>query len=139
MKIETRTEFNTSDKHKIDYFLKEYNENKTKGFFGEELVPLQITAYEDNEVIGGIEGFSYLGTLDIKTVVMKENFRGKGLGTKLMEALEKEGRKRNCKRIVLDTFSFQAPGFYEKLGYSEFGKYSHSDSEIERFYYIKEL
>ena len=34
-----------------------------------------------------------------------------------MQAVEKEAKTRNCRQIVLETHDFQAPGFYQKLGF----------------------
>lgn len=35
----------------------------------------------------------------------------------LMRAVEKEAKSRGCQQIVVETHDFQAPGFYQKLGF----------------------
>ena len=53
---------------------------------------------------------------------MKDDQRGGGLGTKLLAAAEAVIRRRGCDRVALSTHSFQAPGFYARLGYTECGR-----------------
>ncbi|HKV45926.1 MAG TPA: GNAT family N-acetyltransferase [bacterium] len=59
--------------------------------------------------------------VDIRLLWVREDFRGAGLGSKLMHAVEHEAIRRGCHIATLETHSFQAPGFYEKLGYEKIG------------------
>ena len=43
---------------------------------------------------------------------------GKALGKALLQAAESEAVRRGCEQVVLLTHSFQAPKFYERLGYN---------------------
>lgn len=54
---------------------------------------------------------------------MNESGRGKDIGTRIMLAAEDEAIKRGCIGSTLDTFSFQALGFYEKLGIPLLARY----------------
>jgi ribosomal protein S18 acetylase RimI-like enzyme len=56
-----------------------------------------------------------------------------------MKKAEEIAANRGCLGIRLDTFSFQAPGFYEKLGYRIFGRLANHPKGHERIYYFKEL
>lgn len=73
---------------------------------------------EAGRIVAGISGDSWGGVLEIRQLWVEESRRSEGLGTKLLEAAEQEGRRRGCDQVVLMTFSFQAPGFYAKHGYS---------------------
>ncbi len=59
--------------------------------------------------------------MEVDQIWVDETVRGEGLGRRIMEAAEAEAILRGCTRVMLDTFSFQAPEFYEKLGYVTFG------------------
>lgn len=98
-----------------------FNERAT-GLPGWELKPFAaLLRDEDRNTIGGAIGSSYYGWLAIDLLWLPESLRGTGLGRQIMELTEKEARARGCTGIRLDTFSFQARGFYEKCGFSVFG------------------
>jgi GNAT superfamily N-acetyltransferase len=68
-------------------------------------------------IVAGICGNTWGGTCELRQFWVEESQRKRGIGTKLLRAAEQEARRRNCSQIVLMTFSFQAPGFYEKHGF----------------------
>ena len=72
--------------------------------------------------IGGLWGRSYYDWLFVELLFVPETLRGQDIGTELMRRAEAVARERNCAGIWLDTFEFQARGFYEKLGFSLFGQ-----------------
>ena len=84
--------------------------------------PVTISLREKGKIVGGIVGEIFFGWMFVHLFWIDDKFRGKGFGTRLLDAAEKEARKRGVKNVYLDTFSFQAPGFYKKLGYREFGR-----------------
>ena len=53
---------------------------------------------------------------------LPQNVRGQSQGERLLLAVEQEARTRGCKRAVVETSSFQAPGFYKRHGFEEFGQ-----------------
>ena len=69
------------------------------------------------EVIAGFSGHTWGGCCELSHVWVHERHRGRGLGTTLLQVAEAEARRRSCAQVVLLTHSFQAPGFYERLGY----------------------
>jgi predicted N-acetyltransferase YhbS len=87
-----------------------------------ETFALLLRDPDSNEVIGGLYGKVSYQWLLIDLVSVPESMRGRGIGERLMRMAEDIAQKKNCTGIWLETFSFQAPGFYQKLGYSEFGR-----------------
>jgi GNAT superfamily N-acetyltransferase len=74
------------------------------------------------ELLGGLVGLGFWNGLFIDLVWVDEPARGRGIGSALMRAAESEARKRGWQVCFLSTWTFQAPGFYRKLGYEPFGK-----------------
>ena len=75
-----------------------------------------------DEVVGGLLGSIWGGVLHVRILWVSEALRGRGLGRRLVEEAERRGVERGCRHVFLDTFSFQAPGFYAKLGYRAYAK-----------------
>jgi ribosomal protein S18 acetylase RimI-like enzyme len=99
--------------------LREYN----KEFTGKlDYKPMAFTLREGEKVVGILTGYTRWRWLLIDTVWVSDKVRGKGMGKKLIEKAESEARKRGARNAFLYSFSFQAPGFYRKLGYREFGR-----------------
>ena len=105
----------------IDRAIDRYNDDKM-GFAGNQrtlVIPVRETL--NGSVAGGLWGYTYARWLYIHLFVLPESLRGQGLGTRIMRMAEEEAVRRNCVGIFLDTFSFQARPFYERLGYQVFG------------------
>ena len=77
---------------------------------------------ETGATLGGLIGDTFYGWLSVSLMYLREDLRGQGYGEKLLLRAEEEARLRGVKDVFLDTFSFQAPGFYQKLGYRIFGE-----------------
>lgn len=74
------------------------------------------------KVLGGLWGRTELGVLFLDMFFLPPHLRGQSHGQRLLGAVEDEARKGSCKRAVVETSSFQAPGFYRHHGYEEFGR-----------------
>jgi GNAT superfamily N-acetyltransferase len=89
----------------------EFN-SSTTGISDGKLLAFFVRARD--RIVAGICGNTWGGTCELRQFWVEESQRNRGLGTKLFEAAELEARRRGCTQIVLMTFSFQAPAFYEK-------------------------
>ena len=94
---------------------------------------------QDGTVVGGIIGETHWNWLFINLMWIREELRGRGYGHQLLLAAEAEGRKRGATSAYLDTFSFQAPDFYQKHGYQVFGVLEDFPPGHKRFYLTKQL
>lgn len=81
----------------------------------------------------------YWDWLYVDLMWMRAELRGQGYGHELLTRVEEEARRRGAKQAFLDTFSFQAPGFYEKHGYRVFGELADFPQGHRRFYMTKAL
>jgi len=91
------------------------------------------------EILGGILGRTSLGLLFIDLVFIPEAMRRHGLGSRMLQMAEEEGRTRGCVNAFLYTISFQAPEFYAKHGWHEFGRVECHPAGTSRVFMTKGL
>jgi GNAT superfamily N-acetyltransferase len=83
---------------------------------------LVIPIRDDAGVVqGGLWGCTMFEWLNVQMLVVPESLQGQGIGSALMALAEMEARARGCRGMHVETFSFQAAPFYQKLGFSLFG------------------
>jgi GNAT superfamily N-acetyltransferase len=79
---------------------------------------LSILVRDDHDrIVAGLCGNTWGGCLEIRQFWVEDARRGRGLGTRLLRAAEEEALRRECRQIVLATFTFQAPAFYARHGF----------------------
>jgi GNAT superfamily N-acetyltransferase len=93
----------------------------------------------DKDVVGGVIGATHWDWFYINLMWIKEELRGHGYGHRLLTLAEDEARNRGAKHAYLDTFSFQALGFYENYGYAVFGELDDFPTGHQRYYLKKQL
>ncbi len=95
---------------------------------------------ENGEVRGGVFGnCGSFGWMYVDTLWVDERLRGQGYGSRLMSMIEAEAVGRGSRYAYLSTFSFQAPDFYEKIGYREFARLEQFPAEQSRVFFRKDL
>jgi GNAT superfamily N-acetyltransferase len=117
-----------------------YNRSKTPDFSGPLMtVGLVVKHPETGVTDGGLTARIGFGWMFIELLFLPERLRGQGAGREIMLRAEDVAREHGCTGIWLDTFSFQAPGFYEKLGYTVFGEIANYPPGSSRYFLHKHL
>ncbi len=94
---------------------------------------------EGRMMIAGLDGFSWGGYVKIEWLWVHEDHRHRGLGTQLVRAAEVEAVRRGCAVVRVDSHTFQAPGFYEKLGYERIGFAQDTPAGHGEVFFLKRL
>jgi ribosomal protein S18 acetylase RimI-like enzyme len=98
-----------------------------------------IAAFRQGMFIGGIFFRWYKQHAAIQKLWVGENNRKQGVGNRLLAAAEKELHRQGCRRIIVDTISFQAPDFYRRNGYQLIATVPDYLENAERAYFAKNL
>ena len=120
--------------------INEYNLSKVPAL-ADVWTPLEFVAKDKNGIeIGGVlGGIGYWNGLEIKILWVKESYRKQGLGTKILNHIEKVAKEKGATIAMLDTFDFQAEDFYLKSGYEPFGELKNFPAGKRRIYFSKRL
>lgn len=114
-----------------------YNETQTGR---NDYRPLAMAIDDDSgHVVGGLWGWTVYDWLFVELLFVPEALRAQGVGTELLRRAEAEAIARGCHNAWLNTFEFQARGFYERLGYTCFGELDHYPAGSSRYFMRKRL
>ncbi|WP_349944813.1 GNAT family N-acetyltransferase [Lacrimispora sp. BS-2] len=94
---------------------------------------------EAEETVGGLIGNTHGNWLFVKYLWVSEDLRGQNIGSELLKQAEETAKERGCQYAFLDTFSFQAPAFYEKHGYRNVFALEEYPVTGKRYYFTKTL
>jgi GNAT superfamily N-acetyltransferase len=124
------------DREVIDEALGEYNapflRDPSYEYFG-----LFVRA-SDGTIRAGLIGNTYAGWLFINLLWVHRELRHQGIGSGLIAEAERRAIGFGCHSAWVDTFSFQGPKFYPKLGYVEFARLDYPPDH-ERIFFRKRL
>jgi ribosomal protein S18 acetylase RimI-like enzyme len=103
-------------------------------------VPLWLFARDTaGKVQGGLRGQTYWSWCTIDVLAVAEPYRSQGIGSRLLAKAEEIAQARGCVGVRLDTTSFQAPSFYHRNGYTEFGRIEGYPPGHSRIWFMKRL
>jgi ribosomal protein S18 acetylase RimI-like enzyme len=108
---------------------------------GELHAPLHIFLRDrkTGEVQGGLLGRTGRGALHITELWVAEAHRRQRHGSELLVRAEEEARARGCRLAHVETYSFHAPSFYERHGYTIFGRLAGFSGGHTCYYLRKDL
>lgn len=101
--------------------------------------PFALAARADGAMLGGAQGRTLFGVLTVYFLAVLPEARGQGLGRRLIAAAEALGAARGAHGAFLDTYVFQAPDFYRRLGYTEIARLPGRVAAEDRIYFYKPL
>ncbi|MBN8209695.1 GNAT family N-acetyltransferase [Bacillus sp. NTK071] len=104
--------------------------------------PLETVAFvieEDGEMVGGVSCTMFWQHLHLDFLWVAEGKRGNQYGMKLLKRIENLAEEKACRLILLDSFSFQAPGFYLRQGYEICGKVDNHPEGHTQYFFQKRL
>ena len=121
----------------IGDLIRSYNRSKREKAESE---PLNLYVEDEHgEIMAGLVAETFGNWLEIEYLFVKEDLRGQGIGSQLLQQAESEAKKRNCRFAFVNTYQFQAPAFYQKHGYQEVFILKDYPYTGQRHYYQKDL
>ena len=136
--MQVRLENTESQKSQIiGDLIRSYNRSKREVAESE---PLNLYVEDEHgEIMAGLVAETFGNWLEIEYLFVKEDLRGQGIGSQLLQQAESEAKKRNCRFAFVNTYQFQAPAFYQKHGYQEVFILKDYPYTGQRHYYQKYL
>jgi len=111
--------------------------DRTAGPSGAQPLAVLIQDPATSKTIGGLWGRTVYDWLFVELFVVPDRFRGHHLGSDVLTRAEDIARARGCIGVWLDTYEFQAPGFYAKQGYELFATIDDHPRGMRRYFFKK--
>lgn len=97
-----------------------------------------FTARDNGEVVGILTGHSYYDEVHISDLIVLEDYRGKHIGSSMMQAVEDFYKDKGFSEFTVNTYGFQAPEFYKKCGYEiEHIRENKKEPKLTKYYLVK--
>ncbi|MHA2141266.1 MAG: GNAT family N-acetyltransferase [Candidatus Thorarchaeota archaeon] len=136
-KLTVSNEMSGDDWAVISANLYNYNIERSKGHSTSPGTSISLTLKNDDMVVGGINCRAFYQSLSIDHLWIDEEFRGRGYGKELVLRAEEQAKEVGCMSANTSSYSFQAPIFYEKLGYKIVGVFEGYPDGIKKLFFEK--
>jgi len=107
----------TSDDKKIRDGIVNFNSQT----INEKATHFSVFAKDGFEIIGGALIWEHSDALYIDVLWCNDNYRKKGIGTKIINIIDDLAIDKKVSKIFVDTYDFQAQAFYQKQGFTCIG------------------
>lgn len=121
----------------LDTGLANYNAEQT-GVRDWRALAVAVRDPDTGEPVGGLLGRTTLGLFFLDLFYLPEHLRRSGIGSQALRMAEEEALRRGCRAAMLITINIQAPEFYARHGWEEFGRVA-SMPGVERVFMRKTL
>ncbi|NQV13843.1 GNAT family N-acetyltransferase [bacterium] len=120
MNIELSTSPLPEDENTISQGLVNFNHETIRDLEpAEAMIKFSIFLRDgDGKVLGGLRAICFWNTLHIELLWLSVEARGQGKGTAMVELAEQYAVENGFELALLESTSWQARSFYEKLGYN---------------------
>jgi GNAT superfamily N-acetyltransferase len=119
----------------LEQGLSDYNEEKT-GRPDWRALAVAVSDPDSGAPVGGLLGRTTLGLFFLDLFYLPPHLRHSGVGSRALQMAEEEAVRRGCVAAALVTINFQAPEFYARHGWEEFGRVQ-SAADVERIFMRK--
>ena len=121
----------------VETQINRYNVAQTGAYDYQELAI--FVRNEQHEIIAGLSGYTWAGMCEVQFLWVHPDQQRQGYGSELLAAAEQEARQRGCSIIILGTYSFQAPRFYQQQGYELVGRIAECPPGHSNYHFKKSL
>ncbi len=104
-----------------------------------DLQLLRVAVWDGGDLLAGLCGATWGGCGFIDLIWVRADCRRRGLGTRLLEAGEKENPPTGGDQVALSTYTFQAAAFYARAGYIECGRRFEFPHGHDQILFVKRL
>jgi GNAT superfamily N-acetyltransferase len=94
---------------------------------------------DQQEIVAGLSGWTWANSCEIQNLWVHPTWRGKGYGQKLLKSAESEAQEHGCKVILIISYNFQAPLFYQKCGYNVAWQLNDFPPGYQNYFLVKRL
>jgi GNAT superfamily N-acetyltransferase len=134
---------NTPTEQEVDLIrrrLEAFNREQTHGKYDEPGIEINLVLKDSaGNVVGGINASTMLRVMHLEALWVAREHRKLGYGRDLVLAAERIGFEKGCITSQTWSLSFQAPGFYQKIGYEVLGVYDGYPDGITETVLMKRL